>query len=132
MSKLTREVKFLQESDRPKKAEPLTFTEWVNKHMDFTIVRNDRGFQSWHDELINDSTKDYATYLQEFNAEEKPIELEFFFSTSKGLEKNTHTVFDDDIIVYLGKCERDGDLFSVKSKDGYIRFYSGKLNSGRY
>ena len=127
-NKLTREVKYLQESDRPKKAEPLSFTEWCdNQQISATFLFANVGISA-----INERVKEYATYLQEFNAGENPIELEFFFSTLDGLEKNIHKIYDDDIIVYLGNCKYDGDVFSVKSKDSIIRFYSGKLNSGRY
>lgn len=128
MSKLTREVKYINESDRPKKAEPLSFTEWCdNQQISATFLFANVGISA-----INERVKEYTTSLQEFNAEEKPVELQFCFSTVEGLEENRHKIFDGDIIVYLGKCKYDGDVFSVKSEDGIIRFYSGKLNSGRY
>lgn len=126
MSKLTREVKYLQESDRPKKAKRLKFTNWCKEKYKPTNL------SAWSETEYDFAANQYATYLQEFNAGEKPIELEFFFSTLDGLEKNIHKIDDDDIIVYLGNCKYDGDVFSVNSQDGIIRFYSGKLNSGRY
>jgi hypothetical protein len=34
-------------------------------------------------------------------------------------------------IVYLGKCEEDGDMFATYHRN-YISIYKGHLNSGKY
>lgn len=34
-------------------------------------------------------------------------------------------------VVYLGKCEQDGDMFAVY-QDDFIRIFRGHLNSGKY
>lgn len=36
-----------------------------------------------------------------------------------------------DKIVYLGHCKEDGDMFALY-RNGYIHFYKGMLNSGKY
>jgi len=37
-----------------------------------------------------------------------------------------------DIIVYLGCCTHDGDMFAVYDNSGLILIYKGHLNSGKY
>ena len=119
MSKLTRSVIYINESDRPKKVEPLSFMEWMGK--DYYVTK----------EELNQRVRQYATYLQEFSAEEKAVEFTFYFGIN-GRVENTHTIDDTDIVTFLGKCPTDGDMFCIKSDDGIIRIYSGKLNNGHY
>jgi hypothetical protein len=125
-NKLTREVKYLNESDRPKKVEPLKFKAWFEanyylKTKDFEL------------EDIDIHVERYSTYLQEFSAEEKAVEFSYFLDTHKGLVDvlNNHPLHSAGTITYLGKCRSLGDTFS--SNDGtYIRFYSGHLHSGKF
>ena len=37
-----------------------------------------------------------------------------------------------DRIVYLGYCQKDGDMFAVYSQESYITIYKGHLNDGTY
>ena len=128
-NKLTREVRYLSESDRPKKVEPLSFTKW--KEGSGSITRNQSSCQIWDDSIIDEYATKYSTYLQEFSAEEKAVELTFYLGRN-GRVENTHTIDDTDIVTFLGKCPTDGDMFCIKSDDGIIRIYLGKLNSGKF
>ena len=130
-NKLTREVRYLSESDRPKKVEPLSFTKW--KEGSGSITRNQSSCQIWNDSIIDEYATKYATYLQEFSAEEKAVEFSYFLDTHKGLVdvSNNLPLHSAGTITYLGKCKSLGDTFS--SNDGtYIRFYSGHLHSGKF
>lgn len=132
MSKLTRSVIYLNESDRPKKVEPLSFSDW-HRHKDGLISRSIKAISDWQDGVLNEAVREYATYLQEFSAEEVGVEFRYFLDTHKGLVDvlNNHPLRSAGTITYLGKCKSLGDTFS--SNDGtYIRFYSGHLHSGKF
>lgn len=122
-NKLTREVRYLSESDRPKKVEPLSFTEWClhNKYASITL---------WDYELINIRVALYATYLQEFSAEEVGVEFTEYHNIGE-CGKSTCSPLDYDTVEYLGKCKSDGDMFKA-IKRGTFTIYYGHLNSGRF
>ena len=128
-NKLTREVKYLQESDRPKKVEPLSFFDYSKNFLEPSQTTIE--FVEWDIKLLNEYALKYSTYLQEFSAEEKAVEFTFYFGIN-GRVENTHTIDDTDIVTFLGKCPTDGDMFCIKSDDGIIRIYLGKLNSGKF
>ena len=131
MSKLTREVVYLSESDRPKKVEPLSFFDYSKNFLEPSQTTIE--FVEWDIKLLNEYALKYATYLQEFSAEEKAVEFSYFLDTHKGLVNvlNNHPLHSAGTITYLGKCKSLGDTFS--SNDGtYIRFYSGHLHSGKF
>ena len=128
-NKLTREVRYLQESDRPKKVEPLSFTEWCKS----IGMKIEVPYNQWRNGTLDERATRYATYLQEFSAEEVGVEFRYFLDTHKGLVDvlNNYPLHSAGTITYLGKCKSLGDTFS--SNDGtYIRFYSGHLHSGKF
>jgi len=60
------------------------------------------------------------------------------WSKGKGIEF-THELTCDtpqdsriDRIVYLGYCQKDGDMFAVYSQESYTTIYKGHLNDGTY
>ena len=56
--------------------------------------------------------------------------------------KYTHRYFKDGFkktsdhpsgkVIYLGRCEIDGDMFAEHTEGGEILIYTGHLNSGKY
>jgi hypothetical protein len=61
----------------------------------------------------------------------KPIEFTHYKGESWE-QVNSHVKPKDfDKIVYLGKCDHDGDMFAAYHR-GYISIYRGHLNSGKY
>ena len=122
-NKLTREVIYLKESDRPKKVEPLSFTEWVK-----TITLS-RIHEMNYSELNHHATC-YSTYLQEFSAEEVGVEFDAYYDKS-GICIATCKPSMYESVTYSGKCDLRGDSFYVKY-NGAISIYFGKLNSGLY
>jgi len=64
-------------------------------------------------------------------AAEKPVEFTHFLTDCEGWVSTTYKPNLYYKVVYLGKCDSDGDMFSAF--DGkYIRIYKGHLNSGKY
>ena len=130
-NKLTREVKYLQESDRPKKVEPLSFTEWAENKRGKVYYDKD-GNAQYFKKFLDEDAKEYATYLQEFSAEEKAVQITHVLSVNDGWGKTYSTLdsFGTDTVVYLGKCSSDGDMFSVLGDT--IGIFKGNLNSGKF
>jgi len=62
---------------------------------------------------------------------EKPVELTDFFDADNGWVTTDSTPSGCDKVLYLGKCNFDGDMF-VTFTEGYINIYKGHLNSGKY
>lgn len=69
-----------------------------------------------------------------FVGDETPIQLthrktrgwqEVEESKEKSYKQNANS------IMYLGKCEQDGDMFAVYL-NGYIMIFKGHVNSGKY
>jgi len=68
----------------------------------------------------------------EKSTEEKPVEFTHEFNESKGWHKEFVTQPNDfDKVVYLGKCDLDGDMFAVY-QGGVIGIFKGYINSGKY
>ncbi len=132
-NKLTREVIYLKESDRPKKVEPLSFTEWVK-----TITLS-RIHEMNYSELNHHATC-YSTYLQEFSAEEVGVEFthESYEATKYDATKTdfkpTELVASEyDNIIYRGR--KDGvDYFIAFDNYSYecIGLFKGHINSGKF
>ena len=60
----------------------------------------------------------------------KPIEFTHYFSDSgRKKAENKPNYFNK--IVYLGKCDSDGELFAAYIND-FITIYKGHLNDGVY
>ena len=123
MSKLTCEVIYLNPSDRPKKVEPLSFSKWSRGAKDTHILHSTLS-------KIDELATEYATYLQEFSAEEKAVEFTEYHNIGEcGI--STCSPLDYDTVEYLGKCQSDGDMFKA-IKRGTFTIYYGNLNSGCY
>lgn len=67
-------------------------------------------------------------------ATEKPIEFTHFAETIRdnGWKKTDYQASNYEKVVYLGKCDRDGDMFAAYCRLGYIAIFKGHLNSGKY
>ncbi len=119
-NKLTRSVIYLSESDRPKKVEPLSFTEWC--------VLN--GYINMPNEILNIRVNEYSTYLQEFSAEEEPVQLLRFAGNERTIDSCIDAKYFTEI-TFLGATEFGLGAFSCSHSEG-VRIYYGKLNSGKY
>ena len=65
----------------------------------------------------------------EKSTEENGIEFTHAYST---WIKTSDKPQDHTDIVYLGKCDTDGDMFSAKDVLGNILIFKGHLNNGTY
>ena len=127
-NKLTREVIYLKESDRQKKVEPLSFNDYSKEFLEPSQTTSD--CVEWNIKLLNEYALKYATYLQEFSAEEKAVEFTEYHNIGEcGI--STCSPLDYDTVEYLGKCQSDGDMFKA-IKRGTFTIYYGNLNSGCY
>jgi hypothetical protein len=63
---------------------------------------------------------------------EKPLEFTHYQSTTEGWCETGDTPNALNKIVFLGKCDMDGDMFAAYSTSGAINIYKGHLNSGKY
>lgn len=61
----------------------------------------------------------------------KPVEFTHYLDGAKGFVGNLKGPKDFTKIVYLGKCNIDGDMFAAYI-GGDICLYKGHLNSGEY
>lgn len=61
----------------------------------------------------------------------KPIEFTYYLATMGVWERTEDSPLVFDKIVYLGKCNFNGDMFA-SYKEGYITIYKGHLNDGVY
>jgi hypothetical protein len=67
----------------------------------------------------------------------EPVEFTHYLDSDKGfvLKENIDywksMIEDSYQIVYLGRCDADGDLFAAYTEE-YIRILKGHLNSGKY
>lgn len=67
------------------------------------------------------------------NLTERPLEFTHHFKTkgwSDAVCSPNNRNFER--VVYLGRCERNGDMFAVYGFDGFIAIYKGNINSGKY
>lgn len=129
MSKLTREVLYLNESDRPKKVEPLKFSKWYSQDSSYSEYDAMKIFNEFSIETRNEAIKNYATYRQEFSAEEVGVTFTKCVGNNIVFTANgTPSEFTE--IYYTGKIENEDVFVAYKDKSTYI--YFGKLNSGRY
>ena len=127
-NKLTREVKYLNESDRPNKVELLSFTEWskTKENIDVKYPSTE-----WGNSYLDLKAAEYATYLQEFSADELGVEFTHYFNPELGKTNPIREITEYNDVTYIGADRYSGDMFCVK-ENGNILIYSGKLNSGRY
>mgnify|MGYP003435046945 CR=1 FL=1 len=126
-NKLTREVKYLQESDRPKKVEPLSFYDWMRKRFPSYHISDE-----WHERTLNLRATEYATYLQEFSAEEVGVELTKY-STSVDECIATSPASNFSSITYLGQDSVGAGIFLCETKSTLTKYiYFGHLHSGKF
>jgi len=129
-NKLTREVVYLSESDRPKKVEPLSFYDWMRKRFPSYHISDE-----WHERTLNLRATEYATYLQEFSAEEVGVEFTHESCDATKIDfKPTELVASSYYnIIYRGR--KDGvDYFIAFDNYSYecIGIFKGHLNSGKF
>jgi hypothetical protein len=62
----------------------------------------------------------------------KPVEFTHYQSTTEGWCKTSVHFNALNKIVFLGKCDNDGDMFAGYWASGVIMIYKGHLNSGKY
>lgn len=133
-NKLTREVVYLSESDRPKKVEPLSFFDYSKNFLEPSQTTIE--FVEWDIKLLNEYALKYATYLQEFSAEEKGVEFTHCLQNSSRFNfmESTFSVQDSYKITHIGKYKNHEtyyDMFKVERGVDTI-YFLGKLNSGHY
>lgn len=64
-------------------------------------------------------------------ANDKPVELTHAMTHSGWISFSDTNILNSESVVYLGRCDVDGDMFSVT--DGrIICIFKGHLNSGKY
>lgn len=64
--------------------------------------------------------------------ENKPIQFTHRFIGGSGWEHFTSQAYYSDFeVLYLGKCNKDGDMFAVYVNN-CIEIFKGNLNSGEY
>ena len=124
-NKLTREVRYLSESDRPKKVEPLSFSNWC------ASVYNVDVFKITTMSTMDEFAKSYATYLQEFSAEEVGVVFTGYLNPILGKANPLRSVSEFTDVTYLGKDSSYGDVFSVKDCQCILIYY-GHLHSGKF
>lgn len=129
MSKLTREVKYLNESDRPKKVEPLSFFDYSKNFLEPSQTTIE--FVEWDIKLLNEYALKYATYLQEFSAEEVGVVFTGYLNPILGKANPLRSVSEFTDVTYLGKDSSYGDVFSVKDCKCILIYY-GHLHSGKF
>ncbi len=62
---------------------------------------------------------------------EKAVEFTHYLCEENGWETSADSPRQYNKVVYIGKCARDGDMFSADD-EGYILIFKGHLNSGKY
>ena len=62
----------------------------------------------------------------------KPIEFTDYLDGSKGWQETNSKPIQFKEVIYLGKCNFDGDMFCAKTTCGSISIYKGHLNDGVY
>lgn len=62
---------------------------------------------------------------------QKPVEFTHYQDRVKGWCEKAFKPTKDYKVVYLGKCDIDGDMFAVYRYES-INIYKGHLNSGMY
>jgi hypothetical protein len=62
----------------------------------------------------------------------KPVEFTHYQDSTVGWAVTGDTLNALNKIVFLGKCDTDGDMFAGYWDIGSITIYKGHLNSGKY
>jgi len=69
---------------------------------------------------------------EEPKEESKGVEFTHELVSDEGWISTDESPSDYKQIVYLGKCDSDGDMFAAYLKNGCIYIYKGNLNNGTY
>ena len=64
--------------------------------------------------------------------EEKPVEFTHYLTRLQGWMKAESYPSAYEKVVYLGRCNYDGDMFAAYYVGGEIIIFKGHLNSGKY
>jgi hypothetical protein len=67
-----------------------------------------------------------------FQESVKPVEFTHYQNTTDGWAVTGNSPNGLNKIVFLGKCDSDGDMFAGYATSGVIMIYKGHLNSGKY
>lgn len=121
--KAMKQVKFLNEADRPKEEKPMEYTEWCKQTKRTARLENDYS--------LNVYVKQYATYLSSFPTEKKKVEFTHYLNHKGSWSDDPCDPQDAGDVVYLGKDNVEGDVFCVKTVD-YVLIFKGHLNSSYY
>jgi len=68
---------------------------------------------------------------EEPKEESKDVEFTHYLSTGEGFREDNDKPSNYEKIVYLGRCDEDGDMFAAYDR-GSIYIYKGNLNNGTY
>lgn len=72
-------------------------------------------------------------HIPENNTENnEPVEFTKILSGFEGFKDTSIKPVDYNKIIYLGRCNVDGDMFVAYSSSGNIIIFKGYLNSGKY
>jgi len=67
----------------------------------------------------------------EKDKEDEPVEFTHHIDNYKGWQETNGLPEEFKKVVYLGRCEGDGDMFAAY-ENGSIVIFKGHLNSGKY
>jgi hypothetical protein len=76
--------------------------------------------------------KNEVIYIEQREQNEKPVEFTHQTSNSVGWVTTSEEPLEYKRVVYLGKCDCDGDMFAAYDESGAIIIFKGHLNSGKY
>lgn len=62
----------------------------------------------------------------------KPVEFTHYLNVHSGWKTPKSKPNQYKEVIYLGKCNLDGDMFLAKSDNGTIEIFKGHLNDGVY
>jgi len=71
-------------------------------------------------------------FIEQPQENDKPVEFTHYLSGADGWGRTKTKPSEYEKVVYLGKCEVDGDVFAGYYFNGRITIFKGHLNSGRY
>lgn len=72
------------------------------------------------------------TEVEEPKKELKPIDFTHYQHGSKGWIDAEEEPNEFEQVLYIGRCDTDGDMFAAYSSKGSISIYKGHLNDGVY
>lgn len=128
-----KQVKFLNEADRPKEEKPLTFTEWAYGKGGYAKRLAERSeLHEWFVASLNNAATEYAAYLASFPTEKKKVEFTHLMVDDSGYIDTMANPNAYEVVWYLGKCIADGGMFAAYSNTGAIVIFKGHLNSSYY